>query len=125
MVLDQNNTLNTNQVSSTELLNPNQVINHMIELRIQMAELEQQILALQPAFFAACVILNTDKITLPRAIINRRLTPGQWAYSSDILEQENLFKQSKRQDYQAGKLMDTEYSSAEVAMALAGLPSVG
>jgi tryptophan synthase beta chain len=28
-------------------------------------------------------------------------------------------------DYQAGKLVDTEYSSAEVAMALAGLPSVG
>ena len=27
-------------------------------------------------------------------------------------------------DYQAGKLIDTEYSSAEVAMALAGLPSV-
>jgi tryptophan synthase beta chain len=25
-------------------------------------------------------------------------------------------------DYQAGKLVDTEYSSAEVAMALAGLP---
>jgi tryptophan synthase beta chain len=28
-------------------------------------------------------------------------------------------------DYQAGKLVDTEYSAAEVAMALAGLPSVG
>jgi tryptophan synthase beta chain len=28
-------------------------------------------------------------------------------------------------DYQAGKLVDIEYSSAEVAMALAGLPSVG
>jgi tryptophan synthase beta chain len=28
-------------------------------------------------------------------------------------------------DYPAGKLIDTEYSSAEVAMALAGLPSVG
>ena len=28
-------------------------------------------------------------------------------------------------DYQAGKLIDTEYSSAEVVMALAGLPSVG
>ena len=25
-------------------------------------------------------------------------------------------------DYQAGKLIDTEYSSEEVAMALAGLP---
>jgi tryptophan synthase beta chain len=28
-------------------------------------------------------------------------------------------------DYQAGKLIDIEYSSAEVAMALAGLPSIG
>jgi hypothetical protein len=51
MVLDRHNILNTNQGDSTELLNPNQVINSMIELRIQLAELEQQILALQPAFF--------------------------------------------------------------------------
>ncbi len=50
MVLDRHNILNTNQGDSTELLNPNQVINSMIELRIQLAELEQQILALQPAF---------------------------------------------------------------------------
>ncbi|MEH2407306.1 hypothetical protein [Nostoc sp.] len=28
-------------------------------------------------------------------------------------------------DYQAGQLVDTEYSAAEVAMALAGLPVVG
>ncbi len=49
MVLDRNNTLNANQVSSTELLSANQVINSMIELRIQLAELEQQIQALQPA----------------------------------------------------------------------------
>jgi tryptophan synthase beta chain len=28
-------------------------------------------------------------------------------------------------DYQAGKLVDTEYSAEEVAMALAGLPVVG
>jgi tryptophan synthase beta chain len=28
-------------------------------------------------------------------------------------------------DYQAGKLVDTEYSTEEVAMALAGLPVVG
>ena len=101
MVLDRHNTLNTNQGDATELLNPNQVINSMIELRIQMAELEQQILALQPAFFAACLALNTDKIAHSSAIITRRLSPGQWAYSSDILEQENLFKQSKRQFQQS------------------------
>jgi len=28
-------------------------------------------------------------------------------------------------DYQVGKLVDTEYSAKEVAMALAGLPVVG
>lgn len=77
MVLDRHNTLNTNQGDSTELLNPNQVINSMIELRIQLAELEQQILALQPAFFVACLALNTDKIAHSSAIITRRLTPGQ------------------------------------------------
>ncbi len=35
------------------------------------------------------------------AIITRGLSPGQWAYSSDILEQEKLFKQSKRQFQQS------------------------
>lgn len=97
MILDRNNTLNTNQVDSTDLLNPHQAINTMIELRIQLAELEQQIQSLQPAFFAACLTLNTDKIAFERAIITRRLTPGQWTYSSDILEQEALFKQLKQQ----------------------------
>ena len=87
MILDRNNTLNTNQVDSTDLLNPHQAINTMIELRIQLAELEQQILALQPAFFTACLALNTDKIAFERAIITRRLTPGQWthAWTVDLL----------------------------------------
>ena len=69
----------------------------MIDLRAQMAELEQQIQGLQPAFFAACVALNTDKIALSRAVITRRLTPGQWAYEHDIVEQEDLLKILKRQ----------------------------
>ena len=82
---------------SPDLLNPLEVINIMIDLRVQLAEIEQQIQALQPAFFAACIALNTDKITIERATITRRLTPGQWAYSSDIVEQEDLLKQLKKQ----------------------------
>lgn len=97
MALDQHNTFNTPPVDSVELLNPNEVINTMIELRIQLTELEQQIQALQPSFKAACQALNTDKITLSHAIISRRLTIGQWAYPPDILEREDLLKQLKRQ----------------------------
>jgi hypothetical protein len=62
---------------STDTLNPIDIINAMIDLRFQWAELEQQIQALQPVFFAACLTLNTDKITIERATITRRLTPGQ------------------------------------------------
>jgi hypothetical protein len=91
------NLLNTNQSETTEVLNPSQIIEMMIELRFQLAELEQQIQALQPAFFAACLALKTDKIALERAIISRRLTPGQWVYSPDIVTQEDLLKQLKKQ----------------------------
>ena len=73
----------------------------MIELRIQLVQLEQQIQALQPAFFAACLAHDTDKITHDRALITRRLTPGQWAYASNVLEQEALFKHLKQQFQQA------------------------
>lgn len=89
--------LTSTNSSFTDILNPIDVINAMINLRFQLAELEQQIQALQPAFFAACIALNTDKITIERATITRRLTPGQWAYSSDIVEQEDSLKQLKRQ----------------------------
>ena len=81
----------------TQLINPIDAINTMVDLRVQIAELEQQIKALQPAFKAACVSLQTDKITLERALISRRLTPGQWAYSHHILEQEDELKRLKRQ----------------------------
>jgi hypothetical protein len=79
------------------LLAPFEVIETMIELRIQVAQLEQQIQSLQPAFFDACAALNTEKIALERATISRRLTPRQWAYASDVLEQEALFKLLKQQ----------------------------
>lgn len=52
------------------------VIDTMIELRFQLYELEQQIQALQPAFYAACTTLNTSKIELTRAVVSRRLIPS-------------------------------------------------
>jgi hypothetical protein len=81
----------------TELLNPIEIIDAMIDLRIQLSELKQQIQSLQPAFFAACLALNTEKIALERAIITRKLTPGQWTYSPNIGEQEAFLKQLKRE----------------------------
>jgi hypothetical protein len=80
-----------------EVLQPTSVIDAMIELRIQLHQLEQQIQALQPSFYAACMAINLDKIAFERAVITRRLTPGQWDYSDQVLEQELLFKQLKQQ----------------------------
>jgi len=96
-VFDLSDSLPANPANSSKLINPIGIINAMIDLRIQLSELEQQIQSLQPAFFAACLALNTDKIALERAIITRKLTPGQWTYSPDIGEQEALLKQLKRQ----------------------------
>ena len=80
-----------------DLLNPINVIEAMIDLRIQFEQLETQINALKPAFYVACATLNAEKIERDRALITRRLTPGQWAYSSEVSEQEMLFKQLKQQ----------------------------
>jgi hypothetical protein len=82
---------------SSDLSTPFEVINTMIDLRVQMAELEQQIQVLQPAFYAACLALNTDKIELERAIVSRRLSPGKWDYSDHIVEQEELLSHLKKQ----------------------------
>lgn len=93
-MLDLHNELPANP---TELLNPVEIIDAMIDLRIQLSHLEQQIQSLQPSFKAACLALNTDKISLERAIITRKLTPGQWTYSPQIGEQEAWLKQLKRE----------------------------
>ena len=79
------------------LLNPIEAIEMMIDLRIQLTQLEQQIKALQPTFFAACFTLNQAKIERNRAIISRKLTPAQWTYAADVLEQEILLKQLRKQ----------------------------
>jgi hypothetical protein len=83
--------------SSLAMLDPNEIIEAMIDLRLQLREVERQIQALQPSFYAACALLNMEKIALQRAVITRRLTPGQWDYSVEILEQEALFKQLKQE----------------------------
>lgn len=88
---------NTTPNISNNLLNPTEVINNMVELRVQLAQLEQQIQDLQPAFKAACATFNTKKIELDRAVITQKLTPAQWAYSNEILQQQNLIKELKRQ----------------------------
>ena len=84
-----------------DLLDPLEIINAMLDLRAQLAELEQQIKALEPAFYAACAALQLEKISTDRATISRRLTPGKWNYSDEIVEQEDLLKQLKSQFQQA------------------------
>jgi len=83
--------------SPANLLDPLDIINTMIELRVQLAELEQQVQTLQPAFYAACAALELDKIATDRATISRKLTPGKWAYPAEIMQQEDLLKQLKSQ----------------------------
>lgn len=97
MSKERSNFLDSTSSDLAQLLSPIEIINAMIDLRVQLCELEQHIQALQPAFFAACLALNTDKIALERAIVTRKLTSGQWTYSLDISEQEDLLKQLKRQ----------------------------
>lgn len=82
--------------SDLDLLNPTDIIERIIDLRLQMAQLEQQLKALQPAFFAACLTFDRDTIKLERATINRRLTPGQWSYDPEITEQERFIKALKQ-----------------------------
>lgn len=77
-------------------LDPGHVIDQMITLRLQLAELEQQIDSLKPAFFAACAAQDLSQFKLEQAVISRRLTPGKWNYSGDILEQEQRLKQLKQ-----------------------------
>lgn len=97
MLSNRQNTFNPSPAEPTDLLSPTDIINTMIDLRIQLYELERRIQDFQPAFSAACLSLNTDKIQLERAIVTRKLTPGQWTYSLDILQHEDLLKQLKRQ----------------------------
>jgi hypothetical protein len=100
MTKDLPSSLSANHPDTIPLINPLDVVNAMIHLRTQVAELEQQIQTLQPTFVAACFAINMEKISLEHAIISRRLTPGQWAYSPNIIEQKDLLKHLKQQFHQ-------------------------
>ena len=82
---------------NTTSANPSHVINQMVALRIQLAQLESQIEALKPAFFNACATQETDQFQHEQALIFRRLTPGKWHYPRNIIEQEQRLKQLKQQ----------------------------
>jgi hypothetical protein len=88
---------NSSTAIDGDLLNPLDVIETMIDLRIQLAQLEHQIKTLQPTFFAACFALNQVKIERQHAIVSQKRTPAQWTYAADILEQELLLKQLRKQ----------------------------
>jgi hypothetical protein len=76
---------------------PSDVIDQMVALRKQLAQLEAQIGALKPAFFEACAAQAVDQFQHQQAVIYRRLTPGKWDYPNDLIEQEQRLKQQKRQ----------------------------
>jgi hypothetical protein len=82
--------------NSSAILTPNQAIERMINLRIQQAKLEQQIQALKPAFSEACSQQDTDQIENGRACTFRKLTPGKWNYSTNIINHERKLKQLKK-----------------------------
>lgn len=91
------------QPMATDSLTSVDVINQMINLRIQLADLEHQIDTLKPAFFAACAEQGNNQVELERAIITRRLTPGKWAYPDHITQQEKqlkLLKEEFRQSHE-------------------------
>jgi hypothetical protein len=65
---------------NTDALSPNEVINLMVSLRLQRAELDDQIETLQPSFIEACAALGISQLELEQALIFRQLTRGQWDY---------------------------------------------
>lgn len=75
----------------------NDTINQMVSLRLQRAELDDQIEALQPSFIEACAALDISQLEHEQALIFRKLTRGQWDYPDHILEREQQLKQIKQQ----------------------------
>jgi hypothetical protein len=122
---DLNLTAAVPQTRSADVLDPFKIIDDMVDLRIQMAQLEQQIRELQPLFFAACFMLDQAKIDRSRAIISRKLTPAQWTYTAEILDQEVLFKQLRKQfqqDHEPSSGRDTTWIIRLLFTQLVGSP---
>lgn len=93
---------------NTASSSPNDIIDQMIELRMQFVEIERQINALKPAFYAACAAQEAEGTEFRRdciskdgspyrAVIYRRLSAGQWEYPDTIVEQEQRLKHLKKQ----------------------------
>lgn len=107
------------------------LISHVVALGLTQPKAEHQL-----GCFAAGLTFARSEGILPapeanhavKAAIDEALKCKEAGQSKVILF--NLcghghFDMQAYTDYQAGKLIDTEYSSTEVAMALAGLPSIG
>lgn len=75
---------------------PSDVIDQMVALRKQLAQLEAPIEALKPDFFDACAAQAVDQFQHPQAVIYRRLTPGKWDYPSDLLQQAEVRSMGRR-----------------------------
>ena len=82
---------------NTDTLSPNDAINQMVSLRLQRAELDNQIETLKPTFLEACAALDISQLRHEQALISRKLTPGQWDYPDNIIEGEQQLKQLKQQ----------------------------
>ena len=83
--------------NNAPLLHPHDIIEQMIDLRLQISHLQQQVDTLQDDFFAAWFALNQDTITHQHATIRRQLTRGKWDYPTPITEQELRIKALKHQ----------------------------
>lgn len=97
MLLETHPQLNGHADQTANLVNPSDIIDRMIDLRLQKAQLDQELQALRPAFFAACLAFGKETIELERAVIKRRFTPGKWSYDPEITEQEHFIKALKLQ----------------------------
>ena len=82
---------------NTKATSPDDIINQMVALRLQRAELDDQIEMLQPAFIEACAALDISQLEHEQALIYRKLTRGQWEYPNHIQESEQQLKRLKQQ----------------------------
>jgi 3-methyladenine DNA glycosylase AlkC len=85
---------------TTNSLPSAKIIEQMIDLRIQLEAIDQQIKELKPAFIEACEEQESDQIHHERALIYCKITNGTWIYPTNIIKQQEKLKQLK-QDFHA------------------------
>jgi hypothetical protein len=81
---------------NTTRTQPSDVIDQMVALRKQLAQLEAQIETLKPAFFNACAAQAVDQFQHQQTVIYRRLTPDKWDYPNDLLQQVEVRSMGRR-----------------------------